>query len=179
MKTKEKMIADIRRVVIMANNPKCKTYEEALLEEVCNIGCQIIISKSRIGYNRDYKTIIHNVIHTEYYDKHNIFHKHKKPLYSLRCDDEQNMNFFRNPGKKELFCKDDIILGLPLTLERVLVAINHLYDYNLLYDGSGIWSLMSSNGMAELGKVCDWIPHKALDNQSQETIETMYKKLIL
>lgn len=144
MKTKEEMIADIRRVVIMANNPECKTYEEALAKEIKDDNhylndCKVIM------LNGDIKII---------------------PYYLLL----KNTHLIQY-GKYEF-------LGLPLTLERVLLTVNHFRGgYDHVYDGSWICTVMSSNGMAELEKVCDWIPNKTLDNQSDQTIETIYKKI--
>jgi hypothetical protein len=143
MKTKEKMIADIRRVVIMANNPKCKTYDEVLAKEIKDNNyvndCKVIM------LNGDIKIM---------------------PYYLLL----KNTNLIQY-GKYEF-------LGLPLTLERVLVALNSNQSYIFISDGYAIFRVIPPAYELDLCKICDWAPNKTLDNQSQETIETIYKKLI-
>lgn len=120
MKTKEEMIQEIRRVVIMANNPEYKTYDEFLDAE-----CK---------------------------KPHNIV-KLSRMVTEIR-------------------------VCLKVTLERVLVALNSNKSYIFISDGYAIFRVMPPAYAIDLCKICDWAPNKTLDNQSQETIETIYKKLI-
>lgn len=135
MMTKEEMIQEIRKVVIMANNPKCKTYDEALAEEI----------KDDNHYLNDCKVVMQNG------DIKII------PYYLLL----KNTNLIQY-GKYEF-------LGLPLTLERVLVALNHNIK-KIYYVSCGEEIRIYNNFIS----ICKW---SKAHNQSKETIRVIYKQL--
>lgn len=139
---KEQIIEIIREKVIMANNPGCKIYEEALEKESKDVSC----------------------------------------LYEIIRDD----------GRKEIGCgywysdysfttdKSKRVLGLPLTLERVLVCINNKvlkFDNGVEYKEHE--DVMYKTGTIvcydgrDICELCEWRPNKTLDEQPNETIKTI------
>jgi hypothetical protein len=146
-------IKKIREKVILANNPNCKNYDEALQQEVA---LNKYLNDVEVEMNDSIVQII--------------------PYYL----------YLKNPnavkyGKYEF-------LGLPLTLERVLVAC---YHYNMIqplisYTKNKTMSIggMTAQTICDIAKngiqvvaLFDWEPNKTLDNQSTDTIESIYDML--
>lgn len=132
----------IREKVIMANNPECKTYEEALEKEEEHNSCQ-------------YKIIRGN------------------------GEIETGCGYWYH-GYSSWDDVDREILGLPINLERLLVALNQGIeekDEGLFFStGFEIRKILVDEGYN--GKICKWQPNKALEEQSEETIEKIYNILI-
>ena len=108
MKTLKQIQEENRKFIIMANNPSAKTYEEALeMELLDQIPCLV-----KIKYNRNENE----------YDRL-IF-------YTLQNEDGQElveMGGGRIPRKRV-----SRVVGGLLTLNRVLIALKHYVDYELL-----------------------------------------------
>jgi hypothetical protein len=124
--SKEKMLEFVRNAIIMANNPGCETLEDALEKEYRLEGCllevdniindDILIIKL---YTPEVKYLVRGAVVISQLDKDkNIVDSSK----------------YRKGYHQELYKKvsyDDIsltkyirkILGLPITLERLLIAL--------------------------------------------------------
>ena len=137
------MIEEIREKVIIANNPKCKTYEEALEGEVSN-GCQFMQCQF-ILTDQD-----NHVVNSDYIAKY--YH--------------HNYNYK--------------ILGLPLTLERVMIALNfYTSNRDTVYtsDGRVIYEcilLRQPFTVFEIVREIDWQPNNPPENKSEKTIKEIY-----
>ena len=138
--TKEKMLEKIREKVILANNPECKTLEDALREEVKNsstsVQCQFVLT--------DNDNCIVNGDYVAKYYHHNNNYK---------------------------------ILGLPLTLERVWVALKQYNNYCYGHNHIIFLPQQIEEYSYIFVDICTWQPNQTLDNQSDETIEAVYNIL--
>ena len=149
--TKEKMLEKIREKVILANNPECKTLEDALREEVKNsstsVQCQFVLT--------DNDNCIVNGDYVAKYYHHNNNYK---------------------------------ILGLPLTFERILVALKMYKNIQPLisYDKNNLMSIsiIKEQTISEIIRIgiisnhlFSWQPNQTLDNQSKEIIRADYNIL--
>jgi hypothetical protein len=199
---KEQMIEKIREVVVIANNPKCKTYEEALKMEKeterqslsnCmmeyNHGyisqCSISQYYSAIlGFHWAKETIIGELKQRcfEFDDDGLLYDEDNNPIEKMICNVEirnalddieeviENINIRARLGRESK------ILGLPLTLERVMVALTKKID--CCYRDGNICELFNNfNSSFDLVSICKWQPNKTLDDQSQETIKAIYEIL--
>jgi hypothetical protein len=152
---KEQMIEKIREVVVIANNPECKTYEEALQEESKIHGCLIAIITS--PYSEQYRKI---EMATILWDD-GIDSSGNERYYCYR----NNATFTTVKGKNK-------ILGLPLTLERVMVALNEVdegYAYSneyIVYFDPG-----DKDHDFNFDVICEW------KLESEETIKAIYNIL--
>jgi len=129
---KQQKIEKIREIVIMKNNPECKSYEEALENEQKNNYCLI---KFNNGFITD-------------------------------CVNRS----------KNIKLSQHTILGLPLTLERLLICLGNGFECIVLKSSE------PDNNEIYFG-VCNdkhrffWQPNKLLEEQSEETIEKIYNIL--
>ena len=145
-----------RKAIIMACNPKARTYEEALEMEL-GIGCIASVNSN------DPQPIIAQGF--DYDKQEKIFgFTYAKDIEST-CDD--SIFFFPN-------CSDLKIIGKPLTLDRVLIALSekcygidqaeltdNILIYTRPYDESAEWNLTK----------------KTLEEQSEKTQREINKLL--
>lgn len=131
--TKEKMLEKIREKVILANNPRCKNYDEALMHD--------------IRFN-------------------------KQECEVLLKETNQIIKWY-NISKTTTF--DYELMGQPLTLERVLVAINR-HNTSYCYTDNTIILKQQINEYSYCFSGV-WQPKQTLDNQSAETIRAVYNIL--
>ena len=147
------MIEFCREKIVMANNPECKTYEEALHEESKNrYQCQVSFQ-----YENGPADIL----------------PYDSAIQIVSCD-------IIKPALEKGVAKYQI-LGLPLTLERALVGLKYKldedYDFKehtvtLCLKVGKILSIGYQFGTSRIFHVkIDWQPHKTLENQSDQTIE--------
>jgi hypothetical protein len=132
MNTQQK-IEKIREIVIMKNNPECKSYEEALQKEYGSNDCLLGKYESDVILS-------------------------KSVFLALKCYKDDNIKF-------------DVILGLPITLERLLIALNNIDDHSYYSFGTG------DIYCSEEDWSCVWQPNKLLEEQSEETIDAIYNIL--
>lgn len=133
--TKEQMIEKIRKTVIVANNPRCKSYGEALMHD--------------IRFN-------------------------KQECEVLLKETNQIIKWY-DISKTTTF--DYELMGQPLTLERVWVALkqynNYCYGHNHI-----IFLIQQIEKYSYIFvDICTWQPNQTLDNQSDETIRAVYNIL--
>ena len=144
--TKEQMIEKIRKIVIVANNPECKSYDEALMHDIRfnKQECEVLLKETN------------QII--KWYD---IF-------------------------KTTIF--DYELIGQPLTLERILVALKMYKNIQPLisYDKNNLMSIsiIKEQAISEIIRIgiisnhlFSWQPNQTLDNQSKEIIEAVYNIL--
>lgn len=145
------MIEDIREKVVLANNPECKTYEEALENEKKNeIHCEVLF---------------------EYEGNPEIM------SYS-KAKDLMKKNDFMAKGQANGSIKFTV-LGLPLTLERVLVTLNKNPKNDVRYFScSKAINFRTSYVFDMIDFLSEWQPNQTLENQSEETIKAIYNILI-
>jgi len=157
----EQKIEFIREKVVMANNLKYKTYKKALENEIQLEGC-IVKFKSK-----DNATLLGAVKKARYTQKA----KERTSIVSM-CDNEL-FKIDLSYSTKNII-SDYTILGLPLTLERVLIA---LYRYNIYktHIKKNTFSLEIILNK-KIFLLCFQLS-KTLENQSQETIEKIYELL--
>jgi len=98
-----------REFIIMANNPEAKTYEEALEMEL-GFGCKVIDLKHQFFGKNDPTEM--TLVYDDFdYDNYAYF-LHYRGNPTICCT------------KKDILNKDNYeILGKPLTLNRVLIAL--------------------------------------------------------
>ena len=121
MKTLQKIQEQNRKFIIMANNPTAKTYDEALEMEL-SFGCELLVNDNILCYvNED----------PVYNDEKPIFNK-----YILEEVREISTGRFTKIDKFKLIGCDNLrdfkdvkIIGKPLTLDRVLIALNNTTSY--------------------------------------------------
>lgn len=164
----QKQIEFIREKVVMANNPECKTLEEALEKEVKLLGCLVDCDMQERGYIMPKRKILTVSAYNKYNERFVI-----EPVY---------IKTFRVWGKREengsykngTFYTDKI-LGLPLTLERVLVALHSESIYESYNSYShGVWRIWF---YSKTKKYTEWQPNKTLEQQSEETIKVIAEVL--
>lgn len=88
-----------RRLIILANNPEAKDYEEALTKEMKKLGC-------RFFHNNDIHVVLSN--------------DRTKSAYAWYHGVNKT-----TPKQSVGLCWVDEVMGLPLTLDRVLCAISY------------------------------------------------------
>jgi hypothetical protein len=190
--TKEQMIEEIREKVIMANNPECKTYEEALEEEGLNGDCYCEISDGKLafatkhqllaqkyGLNGAFGTMIRQL---EYSDEESEDDEDEQTGIYCRSmtdgiDTHEVLKYINRV--KDYIISDERgkisrVIGLPITLERVLVCLNKRY----FSDGTRIFRF-NPIGEPEDWSMVSWQPNKTLDQQSEETIKAIYDILCI
>lgn len=144
--TKKQMIEKIREKVILANNPRCKNYDEALMHD--------------IRFN-------------------------KQECEVLLKETNQIIKWY-NISKTTTF--DYELMGQPLTLERVLIALKMYKNIQPLisYDKNNLMSICvtKEQEISEIMRIgiifyhlFSWQPNQTLDNQSEETIRAVYNIL--
>jgi hypothetical protein len=200
MKTLQKVQEENRKFIIMANNPTAKTYDEALDMEL-DIGC--IISRYELGMwyqlSTEYFWRLDNFVRNGITNEHDFIFTNcgqfklgqsfvdvdkEKRLYPLKCTKNNipavsKVELLAETKKKfpEWYRTQTIILGKPLTLSRVLIAlapsirntggvkIDH-YDLGLdktLY-------LLENMGLGCATSFLDWdLTKETLEEQSEET----------
>ena len=143
MKDTNKTIEFIREKVIMANNPECKTYEEALEEELKNSSkenpCLFVLTDND-------NCIVDSDYIARYYHHNNNY-----KIIGLSINLERVFIALNNNITKYIYNGNAIIslhnssLHNPLTGE---ISFNEFLD----------------------DKICNWQPNKTLENQSEKTI---------
>jgi len=101
-KSLEQIQEENREFIIMANNPTAKSYEEALeMEIVMGKGCQVLVWESPFSP------------------------KHKKLVTATILWDTGDDRFYcyKEAATFTIIKQDCIIIGKPLTLSRVLIAL--------------------------------------------------------
>jgi len=166
-----------RKAVIMACNPEAKTYEEALEMEL-GFGCELSVNDNILCYiNED----------PVYNDEKPIFNK-----YTLEEVREISTNRFTKIDKFKLIGCNDLrdfkdvkIIGKPLTLNRVLVALSDkLYQMDIwqeVYITNLKFLTMSAFGGVRLEEtvIFEWnLTKETLEEQSEETQRKINKLLI-
>lgn len=101
-KTLKQIQEENRKLIIMANNPKAKSYEEALEMEL-GFGCRL-----NFKFSDSYVRF-----------RVNFFDKEERTLIASPLSEWKNGKFWVD---EDLFKKQAEIKGKPLTLNRVLVA---------------------------------------------------------
>ena len=111
MKTLKQIQEENRKFIIMANNQTAKTYEEALEMEL-DFGCIIY-------------DILDNISDTQAEcNYHKIIYSSNGIMFTVKSLDGYNR--FNDVCLENLLCKDYFkIIGKPLTLDRVLIALNN------------------------------------------------------
>jgi hypothetical protein len=112
MKNLEQIQEENRKSIILANNPEAKDYEEALEMEI-GYNCKIYDLKHQFFGHNDPTEMI--MVYGDYKDDDEgcFLHYRGNPIIKV--------NFEALPDKDNYK-----IIGKPLTLDRVLVSINHL-----------------------------------------------------
>ena len=162
MKTLEQIQEENREAIIMANNPEAKTYEEALEMEL-GTGCKIHLGGDRAS------TIMSNPDNIKrgtrgWGNENSKFHQYIKLTY---------------PEGEDYITK---IIGKPLTLDRVLIALSGVAcDLTLSYDnlvGDRIVNIRLDNPFSLEGNFKWDLTKKTLEEQS-EKIQKVIKKLLI
>lgn len=135
MNTQQK-IEKIREIVIMKNNPECRSYEEALEKEYGSNDCLLGKYESDVILS-------------------------KSVFLALKCYKDDNINF-------------DVILGLPITLERLFIALQVTLKQQFAICGDFKCRVFWKNNVEE---IFSWQPNKLLEEQSEETIGKIYNIL--
>lgn len=168
MKKKE-MIKKIREEVILANNPDCRSYEEALKKEL-KFGCEVYCNKTESNYTIAGQYGLSCVI-PDYLMQYMITSdtNFNNPSLIHFKDGEFAFKIYNDNTRYAV-----TIVGLPLTLERILVAIE--------YKHNKIWSFQYQTNIGfyinsfSQDKII-WQPNQTLESQSIETIEKIYNIL--
>jgi hypothetical protein len=149
-------IQEYNRMIIICAVNGTKDYEEALKKEI-GVGCKVKI-----------KNFITN---NEFSEEIFVIDKY--------CD-FFNETFFRKIGSYQL-CEIIEIIGKPLTLDRVLLALD-FYDIGYIASSSDkILTITIGKIYNNLPKkiVIDWnLTKKTLEEQSEETQRAIYELLI-
>jgi hypothetical protein len=162
MNTQEK-IEKIREKVILANNPNAVDLSHALDLEFCHNNCSIEVVRH---FDLDEDNVINDEQHEAFCTKE-LWRNH----YDCSIEQYQQKEYCGEP-----FYSVKKIIGKPLTLERVLVSIEYKHDR--------IWSFQYQANIGfyinsfSQGKII-WQPNKTLENQSEQTIDAIYKILCI
>jgi hypothetical protein len=112
--SKEKMLEFIRNAIIIANNPECKTLEEALKKESANQNCMFAYNPCQIVELSGASIVDAATGENKIYTEGNL--------------DKIKSLFYRSVKTDKLRQKSQIKiiknLGLPITLERLLICLN-------------------------------------------------------
>ena len=156
---KERMIEFVRERVVLANNKDCETPEEALNKELKNPQCLIKYKSSENNY--DISSIGEFTI--------NIMSISSDKDFQKQMNDNLELILNQKSNKGEL-----IALGLPLNLERVLVALQKDFKQEFAICGDFKCRVWYYDNVEE---IFSWKPNKLLEGQSDETIEKIAKIL--
>ena len=159
MKTLKQIQEENRKFIIMANNPTAKTYEEALEMEL-GFGCELSVNDNILCYvNED----------PVYNDEKPIFNKYiLEEVREISTGRFTKIDKFKLIGCNDLRdFKDVKIIGKPLTLNRVLKALESTkYTVGYLW-GSLVEPLPLEDGWDDY---CEWgLKKETLEDQSEET----------
>ncbi len=129
MKTLKEIQEENRKFIIMANNPEAKTYDEALeMELEMELGYEAVpIKEVLIDYkvnnlDSDYDIGYFSAMST---GREELFTRIKEGFTDLGRDSRPSRSFsFRK------------IIGKPLTLDRVLIALGHNWELQVKQDAS-------------------------------------------
>lgn len=142
----EEIQEENRKFIIMANNPTAKTYEEALEMELGLWGCEVILQNTEEFENCPIKITYESIV---------------KGYYTLGNENQKDLGFSSDryiklvyDGTEEHVRK---IIGKPLTLNRVLIAVK---DLTLV--------LNDSKGLTFNLRLWD-LTKETLEEQSEET----------
>jgi len=166
MKTLQQMQDENRRAVIMACNPTAKSYEEALEMEL-GFGCEVIdLKHTFLGGESPEKMIL--VYDGDFHD----YFLHFRGNPTVKIDKERTKN--------QEYCK---IIGKPLTLDRVLIALKNIKIYMApcifcCERSALIWEILDGSEIINFYTI-DWdLTKSTLKEQSEET-QRAINKLIL
>jgi len=162
MKTLEQTQEENRKAIIMACNPRAKSYEEALEMEV-GMGCIIKTHLQSRGYAMPEYTelpIIND--HNRYNDKFVL-----EPVY---------IKTIRVISENKKSNSQDVIIGKPLTLSRVLIALEpYPNNYGVV---AGNIARFNRKTMS-YDFLCKWgLTKETIEEQSEETQRAINKLLI-
>ena len=159
MKTLKQIQSENRKAIIMANNPKAKTYEEALEMEL-GLGCLV---KTTFPF----PTML--CYRTQPFDDEKLWKEEGGYWVRMSVEDMKPKN------KSIVPCQ--YIIGKPLTLSRVLIASGlGFLDHCLIKLGniSGI----EYGHEPEVMDVCEWdLTKETIEEQSEETQREINKIL--
>lgn len=174
---KEEIIELIRKKIIIGNNPECNNYEEARKKELSINGCKILIqtqyrhSSEDIFINETQEiTILKSIQTHNYSDITKYLCNIDNGLQSYRIEEKTNFLYNLKFGVEDLpfgGYKKTLFVGFPLTLERVIVAIGNIF---FCYSNNE----MLTHYCQILISCCKWQPNKTLEEQSFETIKSIY-----
>jgi len=151
MKTLEQIQEENRKLIILANNSEAKDYDEALEMESRQVGCQVKTTQSPFSPKHK-KTVISNI------------------LWDDGIDEAVNERFYchRDDHTFTVIKQDCKIIGKPLTLDRILIAlqsqeIGFLDGYLFELEDKGY------DGMVEQF-ICEWnLTKPTLEEQTEKT----------
>jgi hypothetical protein len=161
--TKKQILSKLRKIIILANHPKCKTYEEALEKELLP-GCRLMV-----------KGFVDEVFILPNNENYNLSWSLStgEPMASIIDDDIQDSR----PNAK--WYKMHKNLGLPIGLGRVLNAISNMgdYDFELYTEEAGGIVFRVSRRFSERDYFIKWDFRKQLDEQLLETLRELLEVL--
>lgn len=175
-KTLKQIKEENRKAIIMANHPEANSYKKALEMEL-GFGCGVLafVGKNYKGKDKKHKKCVmtHHV-----YNKERILSQSYKYLKnastidnSIYGDGGESFNTFDNIGISK-------IIGRPLTLDRVLVALNQEPEierglYGILYNHF----IRHDEKSGEIDILFEWDLEEDLEEQSEETQRAINKLL--
>lgn len=156
------MIEIIREKVIMANNPECTDLIHALELEFKYKDCLVEVVKH---FDLDDENVMND------YESITIC---TKELWQERYDCSLEQYQQRECGG-DPFCSIKRIIGRCLSLERILVALNKQNE-DYAYSNGKIMLLDVRDDENDYHNeiICEWQPSNTIENQSNETIKTIY-----
>ena len=189
------MLDFIREKVIMANNPECKTYEEALEKEVKQLGSLVDCDMIARDYIIPERAILTVSASNKYRERFVIEPVYMKTfcVYGKRKEGDiyKNGTYYT-----------DRILGLPITLERLLVTLQNQcviilgerkeelfkisitrtldrenkYEFTVALLSFNNWLIGESEPFTTTSTIIDfkWQPNQTLENQKEYTIKCIY-----
>lgn len=156
MKTLEQIQEENRKFIILANNPEAKSYDEALEAEL-DKDCVVIDILGSFSSTQA-ECFQHIIIHKEFGDR-----------YLIKSED--GYDSFNTLPKENLANRDWIkIIGKPLTLSRVLIALSE--DFCFYKENKTTFSIAKIN--QDPRSQIKWDLEKeeketTLEDQSEET----------
>lgn len=168
------MLELIQKKVVMLNNKKCQTLNEALNKESGEHGCLISFES-----NNKYISYIGTVFSESHFN-----HCRYVPVSG-------GLNSFYKielTHAKTHKIKSQKILGLPITISRLLIALNSTIkteNNNAYFIDNNIIGLRSRNKLKwfkkthiyNIEKICDYAINKSFYDQNDKTIKTIYTLL--
>ena len=159
-------IEAIRKKVIMACNPECKTYEEALECEGRKDYCLFKHKTENLyGLNKPVNALTRCDLDPEAYNGEWFLFEEEVDFVDEEDDEDV--------GKKQS-AKNYITLGLPLTLDRILMAIpNEVDKARIVYNGETKLKIMVES--MYFPSDFEWdLQKRTLEEQENSTIKDIY-----